>query len=94
MQFIKMSVLQEPPEWEVIFSLSSFLTLLFTILFPPTSLVPLVVDEAGGGQQQRERQAHEAHATQHAGQQRVRDAREAGHLVTLHPCVTSLRQVR
>lgn len=94
MQFIKVSVLQEPPEWEVIFSLSSFRILLFTVLSPPMSPAPLVVDEAGGAQQQRQRQAHEAHAAQHAGQQRVRDVREAVRLVALHPCVTSLHQVR
>lgn len=67
MQFIKVSVLQEPPESEVIFSLF-FLILLFTILPLCVSLVPLVVDEAGGAQQQHQRQTHEADTAQHTDQ--------------------------
>lgn len=57
------------------------------------SLVPLVVNEAGGAQQQHQRQTHEADTAQDTNQERVRDKREVGRQVALHTCVTSLQQV-
>lgn len=62
--------LREPREWEVIFFFlpSSFILFFFTILSLSAPLVPLVVDDTGGAQQQGQRQAHEADPAQHAGQ--------------------------